>query len=355
MSQELIRQTAADKTERIHMPTRFFHRSRFLAAFLICGALFIAAFAVSAIWAERGGVPWNNGDATVPPPLDDGEGDAQPPAPERPSDTTDAPAIEIPTGATPVLDADLSASSFGAYYVNNETIYSPNVQELLQTDLSCEVSEAPLVLILHTHTSESYLTEGTPYVEGEVGDLTYTRDNAQNVVAVGEVLADTLNKNGITAIHCTVMHDMPTLAGSYTRAAESIRFYLEQYPTIRYVIDLHRDAVLNADGAYLRAVCQKEDGERVAQVMAVVGSDGGGEAHPQWERNLALALQLRAHLNGTLEGVCRPPMLKNATYNQELSPYSILLEIGTGGNSLAEAERAAVMVGEALATVLKGQ
>ncbi|MBQ8416959.1 MAG: stage II sporulation protein P, partial [Clostridia bacterium] len=213
------------------------------------------------------------------------------------------------------------------------------------------VTQDPLVLVLHTHASEGYLPEGTKYVEGNIGDATYSKDGSKTVLAVGKVLCDTLNQKGITAIHCTVMHDEEGLQGSYERSLHSIRFFLEHYPSIRYVIDLHRDAVINKDGEYLKSV-GKVNGAEVAQVMAVVGSDGGGSECPNWEGNLALALQLGELLNRDGARIFRPLSLRNSTYNQELAPYSLLLEIGTGGNSPEEAKRAAVLVGEALARLI---
>jgi stage II sporulation protein P len=212
----------------------------------------------------------------------------------------------------------------------------------------------PVVLVLHTHSSEGYLPQGCTYVEGCVGDATYTKNGEQNVISVGRVLVEVLNEKGITALHCTVMHDEPRLGGAYRRSAETVKRYLEQYPEIEYVIDLHRDSVTTADGKIVRSLGRSEDGEAVAQIMAVVGSDGNGTPCENWEGNLSLALRLRQLLNEGGGSICRPVTLRNSSYNQELSPYSLLLEIGTGGNSVKEAERAAKLVGEALVTLILG-
>jgi stage II sporulation protein P len=120
------------------------------------------------------------------------------------------------------------------------------------------------------------------------------------------------------------------------------------------VIDLHRDSIIDRDGAYVRAAVG--DGEEAyAQVMAVVGSDGNGAPNENWEKNLALALRLRCELNGQVADLCRPPVLRNASYNQELSPYSLLLEVGTGANCVEEAERTARLIGAALAEIIAGE
>lgn len=318
-----------------------YRRSRYIGLLLIFCAVFVAGFAVTEIWRaqdqslQEEGIPGEStlqNDALLPP-------------------VAEPPSLGIPDGATPIVTRDLSATELGAFYINNATAYSPSLEALMETDVSSSITEAPLVLILHTHTSEGYANEEAEFFEGDVGELTYTRQEDQNVLAVGKALAETLKEKGITALHCTVMHDQPSLGGSYERAAESIRFFLEQYPSIRYVIDLHRDAVMTEAGEYVRAVAETSEGA-VAQVMPVVGSDGGGTPCENWEGNLALALQLRAALNAEGTPVCRPIYLRNSTYNQELAPFSLLLEIGTGGNCIEEAERAAVLVGEELAKLI---
>ena len=336
--------------------TTFCGKYRVFAMFLICSAVLIAAFAISAVWMERGGREWLDGaigglddTGTTPENLESEreEGTDAPLDPDLP--------VEIPAGATVITDMDLSAPSLGAAYIHNETPYAPNVNALLEQGVSTNQTEnVPVVLILHTHTSEAYLPEGTRYVEGNLGDVTYSRDETQNVLAVGEVLCNTLQQKGITAIHCTVMHDDPTLSGSYLRAAETVNAYLQAYPTIEYVIDLHRDAVTTSDGAFVRAVTEY-DGEPVAQVMAVVGSDCNGTRHERWRENLALALQLRAALQQKGEGLCRPVSLRNSSYNQELAEYALILEIGTAANTVEEAKRAAALVGEALANLIYGR
>ncbi|MBQ7334914.1 MAG: stage II sporulation protein P [Clostridia bacterium] len=363
MDQLPINQNQPDRAERIILGGSFRVRYRYFAAFLICAALLIAAFAVSSVWGSQGGGEWLQehwgsfwgSGGQDENPFGDGttvaDGSAE-------NDGTTEALLEddppLPDGATPVISADLSYLSLGEGYLHNTTAYTPDISALLSRDIRAEVGNDPLVLILHTHTSECYAEGGISYFDGVVGDVTYSRETERNVLAVGETLCRTLNENGIVTIHCTAMHDDPTLSGSYDRAAESIRFYLEQYPSIRYVIDLHRDAILNSNGEYIRAVTDV-NGEATAQVMAVVGTDGGGLACDGWEDNLALALQLRASLNAEETTLCRPVCLRKSTYNQEIAPYSLLLEIGTGANSVEEAQRAAVLVGQALAALIRGQ
>ncbi len=265
---------------------------------------------------------------------------------------------KVGDGEIPIIPMDLSLSGYGSNYIHNATGYTPDVAALLKGDLKktadfefLSATGAPLVLIVHTHATESYSKDGAISYKETSGDFARTSDIEKNVVAVGKVLAEELNKAGIATVQCTVLHDQVQYKDSYRRAEESIRQYLEKYPTIRLVIDLHRDSVVKSTGELVRPVAVA-DGEAAAQIMCVVGSDWNGEACPGWQNNLALALKLREALNAKYENLCRPVSLKCSTYNQELAPYSLLLEMGASGNSLEEAKRSAKIIAAELVKLI---
>ena len=339
------------KKEAVRLEGGFNRKKRGFAAFLICCALLIAAFAVTELWKRSGGKDWF-GSHEAPPKNDTSETPSQDGNDNIPQESfPSADPVPLPDGAIPIVSMDLSYASYGKYYLINETNYVPDWDALLMQEVGCEtVGDAPLVLILHTHTTESYLPSGTMLVEGDLGELTYSSDRAENMISIGKVLCQFLNSNGISAIHCTVDHTQDgSLRGSYERSAETVRQYLALYPSIRLVIDLHRDAVLTENGEYIKTA----SGADAAQVMPVVGTDSNGTACPNWEGNLALALQLRRALNASGDGICRPIYLRSSSYNQELAPYSLLIEVGTGGNTKEEAQRTAAMLGDALCQLLK--
>ena len=264
----------------------------------------------------------------------------------------------VPDGEVPIIPMDLSLTEYGDSYIHNLTGLQPDTEALLRQDLNkshqpeyLSVSQGPLVLIVHTHGTEAYSPDGAISYVDDGSELARSSDPSENVVAVGKVLADSLNRAGIATLHCTVLHDAIQYKDSYARTEETIRQYLEKYPTIRLVIDVHRDSILKSTGEMVRPV-SLIDGEAAAQVMCVVGSSWGGEDNPNWEGNLALALQLRQGLNQSYKNLCRPPYLKSSTYNQELAPYSLLLEIGASGNSLTEAERSAKAIAQILSTII---
>ena len=233
------------------------------AVLLVGCALLIAAFGVSSVWKNAGS------DWFLKEPPKEPETDFEGELTQAESLPEESPLL--PEGATPVKDMDLSYPSLGELYLHNETLYSPdpNTLSAFSPGLTGVSDGDPVVLVLHTHSSEGYLPQGCTYVEGSVGDATYTKNGEQNVISVGRVLVEVLNEKGITALHCTVMHDDSTLQGAYDRARETIQYYLRVYPTIQCVIDLHRDAVTTGQGEYVRSVASGIK-EPTAQVLAVV-------------------------------------------------------------------------------------
>ncbi len=258
----------------------------------------------------------------------------------------------------PIVALDLSQNSMGEYYIGNETGYNPNIKALLEKkDIVPDFSEpenknSPLVLIIHTHGTEAYAEEGIDYYVDDGGEISRTQDTEKNIVAIGKLMAEILNEEGINTVHCDIMHDKESYQDSYIRAAESIKSYIAKYPTIKYVFDVHRDAILKADGSLVKAVTEI-DGESVAQVMTVVGSNYKGANFPDWENHLALALRLKSKLGESYEKLSRPVYLRGAAYNQQYTEGSLLLEIGSSGNTLNEAKRAAELVAYALADIIK--
>lgn len=330
-------QLAAPQGSRIRLETPIGHGARGFLAFLICCAVLIAAFAAWRIW---------QGDPVRATPVTGTDGTN---ALTDPSGSLQTPSMleSLPSGTVPIRDTDLSGEAFRN--LTSHTVDPAAVRALVGGDTRSFVADQPIVLVLHTHAQECYRSDDKNYLSGVVGDEIYSEDTETNVIAAGEALCRELTRNGVPTIHCTAMHgESGTLNGAYASAAACIRTYLERYPTIEYVIDLQRDCLLAADGACLRTA--SPDGS--AQIVAIVGSDGDGTDCPSWRSNLGLALCLFDRLNAEKSGICRPVELRNATYNQELAPYALLLEIGSAGNRVDEAVESAKLVGKALADLI---
>ena len=205
------------------------------------------------------------------------------------------------------------------------------------------------MLIVHTHGSEAYtMPPGEEYVpSGECR----TTDCAYNVVRVGDELARTLEDAGLTVLHDTTLHDYPEYSGAYNRSLETVEAYMEQYPSISFVLDVHRDAIAGNDGSMYKVVSNVA-GMNAAQMSLVIGTDGGGLEHPQWRENLKLAAALQQRLADSYPTLMRPVTVRNSRYNQHVTAGSLLVEMGAAGNSLDEALLSARLLGKTLAEML---
>jgi stage II sporulation protein P len=217
-----------------------------------------------------------------------------------------------------------------------------DLTQALSWDLT---EEAPTVLILHSHGTEGYL---------EQADGGYRSENTEeNMIAIGDRLVQVLESGGVRAVHDRQLHDSPSYSDAYGNARESIAYYLEQYPSIRLVLDLHRDAVESGDGTQTGFVTQVK-GEPTAQLMLVVGTDASGLSHPHWPENMSLAVKLHAQLERIAPGICRPINFRSQRFNQDLSPGALIVEVGGAGNSREEAIRSAEVLGQAVLELAQG-
>ena len=130
--------------------------------------------------------------------------------------------------------------------------------------------------------------------------------------------------------------------------------YLERYPSIKVVLDVHRDAIEDSDGTRVKPVCEI-DGESTAQVMVIAGCGNGSSiALPNWRLNLRFAAEWEATMESAYPGLTRPVLCGYRFYNQDLTTGSLLIEIGGHANTLDEALRAGEYAAKALAGVLGG-
>ena len=213
-------------------------------------------------------------------------------------------------------------------------------------------TEEPQVLILHTHTTEQFMLYDAGYYNE--GDRDRTRDRRQNVCAVGKAVAAQLEAAGVTVIHDTTVHDSPQYSGAYTRSAETVQKYLTEHPSIQVVLDLHRDAIM-ADATTLTKPTVEINGKKAAQMMIIAGVvSTEALPHSHWEQNLTLAARWQQSLTAAYPGLMRPLYTVASRYNQHLSPGYLLVEVGSEANTVAEVTYAGELLGQSLATLLKG-
>ena len=267
----------------------------------------------------------------------------------------------VPAAAAGTAKGKVIAKYFSPYsakdaynntYVKNSTGTGIDIKGLLAADLSFKIkkSDEPQVLILHTHTTECFMTEDRDYYTD--ADVTRSLDEQNNIVRVGDAVANKLAAAGIKAVHAKEKHDYPEYNGSYTRAAQTIGRYLKKYPTIKVVIDLHRDAIASGETDKVKPVTEI-NGKKAAQVMIVMGSQTGSVTNfPDWQENLKLALRLQQTIEVMYPTLARPLSLMSRNYNESLTKGSMLIEFGTDASTIDEAVYSGEMVGDALASLL---
>ncbi len=263
-----------------------------------------------------------------------------------------------PSGGHRVIPVTIDPSSSKGYvtaqgvYLKNQTDMAIDLDRALslEPDLALE-KDAPQVLIVHTHGTESYLKQDqSTYADG---DIARTSDPEENVLRVGTEIQSVLEARGLRVLHDTALYDSPSYAGSYTRALEGIQSYLKEYPSIQVVIDVHRDALQDDDQSMYNTVTEI-DGQQTAQVMLVMGTDQGGLQHPGWKSNLRLAVRLQQRMAQRYPTLARPISLRQSRFNQHLTPGSLLVEVGTAVSTMDEAVRAGRLFADCAADVLLG-
>ena len=256
------------------------------------------------------------------------------------------PPPEAPDYDLPVF----SATDTAAIQIKCGFSYSADLAELLCKPLSWDLADGqPAVLIYHSHATESF---SPPSAYDETSDY-HTLDTSQNMVSVGAHLASLLEAQGIRVIHDTTLHDAPSYTDAYGNSRKSVQDYLKTYPTIRLVLDLHRDAYEDENGNQVAQTVFSQ-GTRIAPLMFVVGSDYGGGNHPNWQENLALALKLQTLISNNCPGICRNINLRSQKFNQDLSPGTLLVEVGSAGNAHDEAIRAVEILASGIVRLAHG-
>lgn len=216
-------------------------------------------------------------------------------------------------------------------------------------DFTIADDDVPQVLIMHTHTTESF----EPY-ERENFDSSFnyrTTDPSKNVVMIGDKITQELEDAGIGVIHDTTIHDYPSYNGSYERSAETVKKILKENPTIKVVLDIHRDAIGSGDNI-LQPTVEVND-KKAAQVMIISGCDDGTLDMPDYIKNFRFASHLQQQLSSDYPGLTRPILFDYRKYNQDLTTGSLLIEVGTHGNTLEQVSYSGELIGKSLVKALE--
>lgn len=244
----------------------------------------------------------------------------------------------------PNLPLVFSSEDAALVAVENKDKYGVDVAAMLQSRLTWDLTgAAPTVLILHSHATESFSeTAGQGY---------RSQEQTENMLSIGAYLAQKLEEGGIRCIHDTTLHDLD-YNSAYASSRKSVADYLQQYPSIQLVLDLHRDSAVDSKGNHYGATVATSYGSS-ARLMLVMATGAGGK-HPNWQENVSLAIKLQAVLEKQEPGICRNMLLRTSRYNQDLSTGALLIEVGADGNTHAQAVAATDALANAILTLAYG-
>lgn len=247
---------------------------------------------------------------------------------------------------TTFFDLDKGGQINNKTSVSNETL---KAESRLLPDFKIEDTDEPQVLIYHTHTTETY----EPYVR-DFYDANFnyrTTDETKNVIMVGNAIQKELESAGIGVIHSTEIHDYPSYNGAYDRSAETVNAILEQYPSIKVALDIHRDAVCTESAAYQPYV--EINGKEASQIMIISGCDDGTMDMPDYMQNFRFASLLQSQIESDNAGLTRPVLFDYRHYNQDITTGSLLIEVGSHGNTLDQSYYSGELLGKSIAKALE--
>ena len=260
------------------------------------------------------------------------------------------PAVQTNEGEAPTTAPVVNLSINNGKYkltdniaIKNGTSKSVDVAALLDAGFIKPAldTDEPVVLIYHTHTTESYADSGSGY----------SRDGDKGVIGVGEEMKAVFESHGLKTIHLTENYiDTGAFKKAYTRSLTGVEAVLRQYPSIQIVLDIHRDSITEGDTEYCPLTTL--EGEEYAQIMVISGSDELGLSHPTWKENLKYALALVSRLQEDYPGISRPLNFNANRYNTHTTPYALLVEVGGGANTSAQAKRSGRAVAEIICKII---
>ncbi|MCL2739747.1 MAG: stage II sporulation protein P [Oscillospiraceae bacterium] len=255
----------------------------------------------------------------------------------------------------PVLALDMHPGSGEGYLeingvqIKNHTNLTPSAKTIAAAPAIKAAGKGPQVLIVHTHASEAFARTDSDWYNPS--DPSRTQDMNFTVMKVGEEMAKTLEGMGIKTLQDRSVHDYPAYNGSYKSSLASVENYLKKYPSIKVVIDIHRDSMQRDDGTRLKNIIEI-DGEKIAQVMIVTGTDAMGLAHPNWQQNLAFAIKWQQQMNADTPRITRCIDLREERFNTHTTTGTLLLEVGSTQTTLDEALRGGRLAAQSLGKLL---
>lgn len=234
--------------------------------------------------------------------------------------------------------------------VRNCTLYSNDeLYALSKNGLPFELdkdTDEPCVLIYHTHATECFEPYARDFYDSDLTAKCTERD--KNIISVGDKICEQLDAAGVPYIHDTLVHDYPSYDSAYQSSRSAVQEILNKYPSIKICLDIHRDGIEREDGTRIAPIADI-DGRQAAQIMIISCADDGSGDLPDFRKNFSFACVLQSALESRWNGLTRPILFDTRFYNQDLSVGSLLIEVGSHGNSIDQAQYSGELIGKTLA------
>lgn len=252
----------------------------------------------------------------------------------------------------PILLIKLPMLAFGVdapKQVESQPVaYAANVTKEMTKEIPVVEETSPLnVLLLFTHSHEAY----HPIVKGVIGVNT-NYDPSTNVTDISDLVTHHLQLNNaqVDVLPYDNMKEMKVTNRPFYQAYAAIRPILQQQINAKsydLVLDIHRDS------ANHKVTSLKSNNESFARIALVVGTE-----HENYKLNEAYAKALSVEVNRLVPNMSRGVMKKtkddgNGIYNQDLSPKSILIELGGIENTEEEINRTLAVIAKAISIVFE--
>lgn len=204
-----------------------------------------------------------------------------------------------------------------------------------------EIEVKPLVYLYNSHQTEEYAK--TTLAEYAVNP-TVTINNY--------IMLDVFQKNNINTIteERSIREVLNLNSWNYAASYKASRIYMEdvkkEYPSLKYFIDLHRDS-LKKD----KTTIQIGD-KSYAKIIFLIGLE-----NVNYQKNLAFTEEINNKIGEKYPGLSKGIYKKggagvNGVYNQDFSPYTILIEIGGCENTTSEVLNTVLAISEVISEVI---
>ncbi len=175
------------------------------------------------------------------------------------------------------------------------------------------------------------------------------------MAAVGDVLASGLEQAGLAVLHDATQHDNPAYTGADIRSTEATKSLPEKLPRAAGAAGYSPGRHSLQRYQYCRKTVAVINGKKAAQLMIIAPYDDGTLDLPSWRENFRFAAVLAAAIEEKYPGLCRPIFFCSRSYNYACSDGALLLEFGTNGNTMEEAQYTAELIAPVIAEVISGR